>query len=370
MPADTIIDRLQRHARERPDAPAIASPDRVVTYRELHALAGGCAAWLRSLDIERGERVGLSIVDDLTHCTVMLGLACLGAAHVTLATHEPAAARSRLAARVGARRVIVADAAHTLPGLAPMSVDDRMASWSRSAPAPLAAPDPSAEFTFFTTSGTTGQPKIIPILHGRYVEQAPRGPTGNGLSLSPLEHHFVKRLFLYSILSGKTAVIRGASSMPLAKLCAMHDVDNLMCMSAQVGDVMVEVERTGRLPPQTRVLMSGARCPATLRRRLLERVCDAVAITYSMQECGSIARVVERSVADVTDTVGRPHPGVELEIVDEQGERVPHARAARPACACAGWRAATSTTRAPPQRSSAAAGSNPAIWFRSRRRAR
>jgi acyl-CoA synthetase (AMP-forming)/AMP-acid ligase II len=112
--------------------------------------------------------------------------------------------------------------------------------------------------------------------------------------------------------------------MPLARLCEAHGVDNLMCMSAQVGDVVVEVERTGRLPPQTRVLMSGARCPATLRRRLLERVCDAVSITYSMQECGSIARIVERSVTDVTDTVGLPHAGVELEIVDERGRRVPH----------------------------------------------
>jgi acyl-coenzyme A synthetase/AMP-(fatty) acid ligase len=58
-------------------------------------------------------------------------------------------------------------------------------------------------------------------------------------------------------------------------------------------------------------------------RQLLERVCDAVAITYSMQECGSIARVVERDAASVTETVGRPHPGVELEIVNERGEPVP-----------------------------------------------
>jgi len=312
-PVETVVDRLQRHARERRDAPAIASPDRVVTYRELHALVGGCASWLRSLGIERGERVGLSIVDDLEHCTVMLGLACVGAAHVTLAAHEPAAARSRLAARVGARRVITRDDVD----------DDRMAFWSRQAPAPLASPDPSALFTYFTSSGTTGEAKIIPILHGRYVEQAPRGPTGNGLSLSPLEHHFVKRLLLYAILGGKTAVIRGASDLPLSRLCATFAVDNLMCMSAQIGDVVAETERTGRLPPQTRMLMSGARCPATLRRQLLERVCDAVAITYSMQECGSIARVVERDAASVTETVGRPHPGVELEIVNERGEPVP-----------------------------------------------
>jgi len=321
---DTIVDRVQRHARERPDAPAIASPERVVSYGELHALVGGCAAWLRSLGVERGESVGLSIVDDLAHCTVMLGLASLGAAHLTLGTHEPPAARARLAARVGARRVIAIDAAHALPGLELATLNpDRMASWSRATPAPLGAPDPSALFTYFTTSGTTGEAKIIPILHGRYVAQAPRGPTGNGLSLSPLEHHFVKRLFLYSLIGGKTAVLRGSTEMPLARLCEVFAVDNLMCMSAQIGEVVADVERTGRLPPATRVLMAGARCPASLRRQLLERVCDGVAVTYSMQECGSIARVVERSVDEVTETVGRPHAGVELSIVDERGAPVP-----------------------------------------------
>jgi acyl-CoA synthetase (AMP-forming)/AMP-acid ligase II len=195
MPVDTIIDRLQRHARERPDAPPSRRPDRVVTYRELHALAGGCAAWLRSLDIENGERVGLSIVDDLTHCTVMLGLATprRRARHAgnpragarALATRGTGRRTARHRGRCGAR-------AFRTGARVGRRQDALVVALRRLRP--LAAPDPSAEFTFFTTSGTTGQAKIIPILHGRYIEQTPAGTApGYGLSLSPLEHHFVKR---------------------------------------------------------------------------------------------------------------------------------------------------------------------------------
>ena len=50
-PAGTIIDRLELFARERPDAPAIVGIDRTVTYRELHAMVGGCADWLAARDI-------------------------------------------------------------------------------------------------------------------------------------------------------------------------------------------------------------------------------------------------------------------------------------------------------------------------------
>ena len=323
MPVDTIIDRLERHARERPDAPAFASPGRVASYREFHACVGACAAWLRSQGVKPGERVGLSINDDLTHFVVAIGLASLSAAHATLATHEPAAPRSRLAARIGVRRVIATDPAHALPGLELVALDpDRAASWSTRAPAPLERPDPAALFTYFTTSGTTGEAKIIPILHGRYVEQAPRGPKGPGLALSPLEHHFVKRLALYAILGGHAAVFRRDAEVPAVRLCEAYGVHNMMCMTAQVGDVMAEAAQHGKLPPSTAVLLAGARAPASLRRRLLESACHAVAVTYSMQECGSIARAVERGVDQATETVGRPHPGVEIEIVDADGRRV------------------------------------------------
>jgi hypothetical protein len=77
-------------------------------------------------------------------------------------------------------------------------------------------------------------------------------------------------------------------------------------------------------------------------------------------------------VADVTDTVGRPHPGVELEIVDERGERVPHGDSRRdPRARARDGERLTSTTRA------ATAAHFRGGWFqpgrsrfRSRRRAR
>jgi acyl-coenzyme A synthetase/AMP-(fatty) acid ligase len=323
MPADTVIDRLQRHAQERPGAPALVSPGRTLTYRELHALVGGCAEWLRSYGIERGERVGLSIADDLTHYVVMLALASLGAAHATLATHDSPAARARFASRVGARRVVATQPAHALPGLDLVLVDPaRMTTWSRREPSPLDRPDPSALFTFFTTSGTTGEAKIIPILHGRLVEQFARAAVGRFFSLSALEHHFVKRVYLYTLIGGNAVAIRGDSDLPTPRLCAELGVELLNCMNAQAGELVSDAAQAGRLPPTTTLLLSGARGSAQLRRQMLERVCDAVAVTYSMQECGSIARIVERGVDEVTETVGRPHPGVDIEIVDASGAPV------------------------------------------------
>ncbi len=100
-------------------------------------------------------------------------------------------------------------------------------------------------------------------------------------------------------------------------------------MNAQLGDVVSDAARHGRLPPRTALLLSGARGSASLRRQMLEQVCDAVSVTYSMQECGSLARVTERDVAEVTETVGRPHPSVEIEVVDAEGAPVPRGEPGR-----------------------------------------
>jgi acyl-coenzyme A synthetase/AMP-(fatty) acid ligase len=324
MSAETIVDRLQHHAKARPDAPAIVSLDRTVSYRELHALAGGCAEWLRSLGVEPGERVGVSIADDRAHLVVALGLASLGAAHATLATHDPAASRSRLAERVGVRRVVALHDGDSLPGLDLVKLDpERLASWARRTPSLLARPDASSLFTFVTTSGTTGEAKIISIAHGRLAQQFARAWSGCRLTLTSPEYHFAKRGFLYAVLGGSAIAIRGSSDLPAARLCTLLGADTIVCMAAHGRALVAEAARTGRLPPGTVVQFSGSRSSAPMRRELLEQVCDAVAVTYSMQECGSIARTIERSVDDVSESVGRPHPGIQVEIVDETGTPLP-----------------------------------------------
>ena len=131
-PAETLVDRLVRHARERPDAPAVVGIDRTVSYRELHAMVAGCADWLLTQGVEGGECVGVTIADDLLHFVVALGLATLGSAHATLASHEAEPARSRSAARVHARRIIATSASHRLPGLAFAPVDSGLiATWAK-----------------------------------------------------------------------------------------------------------------------------------------------------------------------------------------------------------------------------------------------
>jgi len=253
-----------------------------------------------------------------------LGLATLGSAHATLASHDAEPARSRLATRVRARRVIAAFAAHRLPGLAFVPADPGLiATWAKRGTGVLHRPEASATFTYFSTSGTTGEAKLIPVLHGQVAPQAARAVVGRAMPLSSIEHSYAKRQFLYAVSEGATVALPGPPGTPVAPLCAALDVDVIGCMNVQARNLIAEAARHGRLPPGTLIRTSGSRASAQFRRDLLEHVCDAVEITYSMQECGSIASATERDAARVTETVGRPHPGVSVLIVDERGTPLP-----------------------------------------------
>src|SRR5688572_4011192 len=58
-PDGTLIDFLDRHAKERPNGAALIFKGRHISWREFDALTDSCAAGLASLGVARGDRVAL-----------------------------------------------------------------------------------------------------------------------------------------------------------------------------------------------------------------------------------------------------------------------------------------------------------------------
>lgn len=224
----------------------------------------------------------MTIDDEPAHLVVALALAALGAAHVTLATHDPPGVRvrdSRSAwARSGWSRVpkaVYRPARNASTGIRNAcrtgTIRDRARCPRR---------DPDGLLTIFSTSGTTGEAKLIPVTQRRLVRQSERAVVGRVLSLSSIEYHWVERQFLYAICAGTSIVLRG--DIPTARSCAALGVDLVACMNAQAQE-LIDRARTGRFPPPTALLVSGSRGSAPFRRQLIEQVADRVGTTYSMR---------------------------------------------------------------------------------------
>ncbi|GAB3998677.1 hypothetical protein GCM10029992_25130 [Glycomyces albus] len=91
-----LTDAFVRHARRRPDAPAIITSRGRTTYGDLLGRASAAAHWLRGNGTGRGHLVGLVMRRGPEQIAGILGTLLAGAAYIPIDADQPAARRDRL----------------------------------------------------------------------------------------------------------------------------------------------------------------------------------------------------------------------------------------------------------------------------------
>ncbi len=161
---------VARHARQTPDAPALVAGRRRYSYAELDSAANRLAHRLRGLGAGAGEIVGICLERSADAVIALLAVLKSGAGYVML---DPAYPRERLAhmALIARPRVVVTrgELAAGLRDAAPrvlcLDRDARdLARQADRAPAQLLAPGDTCYLMF--TSGSTGVPKGVRVSHG------------------------------------------------------------------------------------------------------------------------------------------------------------------------------------------------------------
>src|SRR5215471_3722612 len=188
--------RLRHHAENVRGTPALALPGRDISYAELSARVNSCAAWLAREGCLPGEIVGLTIAEEIPHFVASLALLALGVPQVCLPTHEPASKRLALADRLEVRRVVATNPDHPLPGREMSLLTPQLHEGRADGGVPNAIlADPDAPAVYYTSSGTTGEPKIFAYSQRalawraeRLAEQEQIGPGHRSLTPTPIEY--------------------------------------------------------------------------------------------------------------------------------------------------------------------------------------
>lgn len=168
MPGASIPDLVTARAREYPDALALTSDTKALTYRELDLRANRLANHLRSLGVGRDVLVGLCLPRTLDMVVGALGILKAGGAYVPM---DPAYPTDRLA--------FMLDDAQAPVLLTTPSIAQRLPAARRelvyadapeialqAAELPPIAIGPGDLAYVIYTSGSTGRPKGVEITHG------------------------------------------------------------------------------------------------------------------------------------------------------------------------------------------------------------
>jgi amino acid adenylation domain-containing protein len=150
-------------AERAPDAPAVLSAARSLTYGELCQRSAAVAAWLRARDVGRDELVGLVMRRGPEQVVGIMGALMAGGAYLPVDAGLPPE-RVRYMLSDGKVRAVVTNTGWRSADGTRSVLDVDLASpagAARWSPAPGATPDDLAYVLY--TSGTTGEPKGVMV---------------------------------------------------------------------------------------------------------------------------------------------------------------------------------------------------------------
>ncbi|MBA0046334.1 AMP-binding protein [Mycobacteroides sp. LB1] len=352
---ETIGQNFERTATMYPEIEALVdvAGDRRWTYRELDEEVNRVARGLMSLGVVRGDRVGIWAPNCAEWVLTQYATAKIGAILVNInpayRMHELAYALNQSGVRtlISATAFKSSDYAAMVEQARPQVPSLRevvfigTADWGqlvggaeqipverlRAAMAELSNIDP---INIQYTSGTTGYPKGATLSHrnilnnGFFVTDLINLAPGDRLCVPvPFYHCFGMVMGnLGCTTHGATMVIPAPGFDPAATLEAIereacvgvYGVPTMFIAMLEHADFPrrdLSSLRTG--------IMAGSVCPIEVMRRCVDEMhMTEVAIAYGMTETSPVScqTLIDDDMERRTATVGRPHPHVEVKIVD------------------------------------------------------
>ncbi|HSJ78518.1 MAG TPA: class I adenylate-forming enzyme family protein [Erythrobacter sp.] len=339
-PFGSFPEILMEWSRIKGDDLALIDETREVYWAELVGLVERLAARLVETGLQRGQSVAILGTSTANYALAFLAAMRAGGVAAPLTTSASPEQLAGMAKDSGARHLFIdaAKAAELGPDFmadlirVPLeSIDQWMAPPGTRAPA--FSPEPGDPFNIIYSSGTTGIPKGIVHSHQmrwRQFASTALSYLGAGLEVrslasTPLYSNTTMVAFLPVLLAG--GCVRVMGKFDCARWLA----------HAEAGRTSI----TMLVPVQYQRLMdfagfddfdltslklkycTSAPFPAELKREVLQRMPGGLIEIYSMTEGGVVCLLPCHEFPDKLHTVGRPAPGSELKVLDDEDREVP-----------------------------------------------
>jgi fatty-acyl-CoA synthase len=381
----TLADAFASTAQQNLQKEAVVCGDVRLTYGQLARQVDALAYGLTQLGVAKGDRVGLLLHNSAEHVMAFFALAKIGAVSALLNPQlrsgqlelilrqcEPVALIMSRETSLGESMAGVRNAQAALPDFRHLIVVDgdsgtdlRLDQLMGEAPPPSYAPPvvvPEDLAALIYTSGTTGTPKgamhshrslIAPVaaslrlremwlkmpspkmaarmvkVLARYGTRLLQSVGRQQTMLSPMGMHAISgvEVMLQCMLMGDRLVLMPRfNPVEMMELVQKERVSILIAVP-MTYTVLLRLKDIDRYGTSSLLIcaVGTAPCPPELARQIQEQFGCAVHIGFGTTELagGVSATSIEDSAQRQAETVGQPMPGMEIKIVDEQGQELP-----------------------------------------------
>lgn len=338
----------QLHATSRPTRTAIVDREGALTWWELEQRANRLARGLAELGVHPGDEVALLLRNGRQFVEGMLATQKTGVVPSLMNTWAKASELATILERAAppalvydtrsaeqldgavpsrTRLVHVGPDAAALPGS--VGYESLLEGQRRTPLAPLVA-ERGRNALHIHTSGTTGTPKAaerstatkgFASLLG-LIDTVPYRHDDVLYVPNPLFHALGIGVLAVGLGAGTTMVLPDAFDPRQAfEDLAEHRVTAMSVVPVMLQR-MLDLEGPHLDPSLRLILVSGSALGANLRERARARFGDVLYDLYGSTEAGWIAIATPETMRTAPESVGKPALGVEVALLDEQGNRV------------------------------------------------
>jgi amino acid adenylation domain-containing protein/non-ribosomal peptide synthase protein (TIGR01720 family) len=333
-PADGLLhDLVAAQAARTPNAAAVVSGGRTLTYRELNRRANQLAHALRKRGVGPDVLVGLYVNRTPDMIVALLGVLKAGGAYIPLDSEYPTERLAFMLKDCGARVLITEESLRSsLPPLPAestvISLDgDAAALAAESHERPQWQVDASNLAYAIYTSGTTGQPKAASLTHrglGNLAESEFRlfgiTPQSRVLQFASLSVDTSLSEVAMALCSGATLYLEGRDTLPLGTDLERYLEREKITVLSLTPSALAALDPTAG-PSVEQVIVGGEPCPTELAKRWAGRCRFFNA--YGPTETTVTATCVEYRDGAQPPLIGRPLPNVRVYLLDTALQPVP-----------------------------------------------
>lgn len=318
----SLVQQIESFATLIPERNALIHRFREITYGELQSNTLKTETWIRRNGIRSGDWVAITVHDQYLHLLVSLALIRMGCSQVCLPSFEKLEANQSLANRFPLQWQIVESPCAGVNDLATLLLESESEIEEFPCSEECEFQDMTGAFVVFTSSGTTGKPKLISFdqktLFTSYLAYRD-GPEVTHQRVS-IEFNYGKKMIWRPLFAGGTAVTSENGGMKdLFEVCKRFKVTKLFLSAHAAQELLGNTNTVGVSAPLLRdgsVSLAGSKISSTLTKAIHSRITTKVTVSYGATELGTITRASYEDLLINENSVGYPLPGVNIQIVD------------------------------------------------------
>lgn len=325
-----FTDILTLQAKQQPDAIAIYTVARFITYQNLDRYVWQMATYLKKEDIKPGDIVVNQFDDDLLLVIVMLAIARTGATILSIPSNMPDLQLQDIIKKVNPSSIVKDEKTKRSIQLPTIIVNYKIFNEASSTiDYTVYTSLPKAPWQIIIGSGSTGNPKLFSITHEQENARLLLSKDWYTISkddriasFSELHYASIKRRFCETLTAGASYIILPKNHNPIMILQKYQ----VTILYSAVSHIIRILQNLPNIPKgqfsSLKVLSVGASAVnSDLRERIRTSITPNLYVRYGTNDVGSISNTQLDHVYSIPGTVGKPIKGLKVEIVDNKGKR-------------------------------------------------